>query len=82
VVIINWPLLVVVPLKIAPLLKVATPEILRLVNEPAAAVVPPIGVPLIVPPLIVALDEKKLLAVVVPFRETVPVPVLNVPDPD
>lgn len=42
---------------------------------------PPIGVLFMAPPLIVALDEAKVFAVVEPFKETVPVPVLNVPVP-
>jgi len=40
-----------------------------------------IVVPVIVPPEIAAEDEAKLLAVVGPFSETVPVPVENVPVP-
>jgi hypothetical protein len=58
------------------------PEEFKLVNDPVEAVVPPIGVPLIEPPVIVAPDEAKVFAVVAPFRETVPVPVENVPLPD
>jgi hypothetical protein len=52
------------------------------VNDPAAGVLPPIAMLLIVPPVRVAPDEAKVLAVVGPFRETVPVPVEKVPDPD
>jgi hypothetical protein len=58
------------------------PETPRVVNDPVDGVVPPIAILFIVPPVNVALDEEKLLAVVGPFNETAPVPVLNVPDPD
>jgi hypothetical protein len=57
------------------------PEAAKDVNEPLAAIVPPIGVLFMEPPVIVALDEAKVFAVVEPFKETVPVPVLNVPVP-
>ena len=42
-------------------------------NVPAAGVIPPITMLLIVPPVRVAPDEKKLLEVVTPFRLVVPV---------
>lgn len=61
---------------------VSFPETAKVVNEPVEAVVAPIGVPLIEPPVMVAPDEAKVFAVVAPFRETKPVPVANVPVPD
>jgi hypothetical protein len=60
---------------------VAFPEEASVVKDPLAALDPPIDVPLIVPPVIVAPDEAKVLAVVAPFKETVPVLVENVPVP-
>jgi hypothetical protein len=60
---------------------VALPVEASVVNDPAAGVLPPIAVLSIVPPVIVAPDEEKLFAVVGPFNETAPVPVLNVPVP-
>lgn len=60
---------------------VALPVDPSVVNDPDAGVLPPIAVLSIVPPVIVAPDEEKLFAVVGPFNETAPVPVLNVPVP-
>jgi hypothetical protein len=61
---------------------VSFPEAVRVVNDPVEAMVAPIGVLLIEPPVMVAPEEAKVFAVVDPFRETVPVPVENVPLPD
>ena len=61
---------------------VSFPDAASEVNAPVEGVVAPIGMLLSEPPVIVALDELKLLAVVAPFRETAPVPVPNVPVPD
>jgi hypothetical protein len=58
------------------------PEEFKLVNDPVEAMVAPIGVLLIEPPVMVAPDEANVFAVVAPFKETVPVPVENVPLPD
>jgi hypothetical protein len=60
---------------------VALPFEASVLNVPAAGVVPPIATLLIVPPVRVAPDEAKVFAVVGPFNETVPVPVLKVPVP-
>jgi hypothetical protein len=60
---------------------VALPFEASVLNVPAAGVIPPIAMLLIVPPVRVAPDEAKVLAVVGPFRETVPVPVEKVVAP-
>jgi hypothetical protein len=52
------------------------------VNAPVEGVVAPIAVPFTEPPVIAALLEVKLFAVVGPFRLTAPVPVPKVPVPD
>jgi hypothetical protein len=59
-----------VPLSVSPTM-VVVPVALRVVNAPVDSVVPPIDVPLIVPPVIVAEDEAKLLAVTRPVLSTV-----------
>jgi hypothetical protein len=76
------PLRVVVPVTPNVPPTVALPFDANVLNVPDAGVVPPIAILFIVPPVNVAPDEEKLFAVVGPFKETAPVPVLNVPDPD
>jgi hypothetical protein len=49
------------------------PETPRVVNDPVDGVLPPIAILFIVPPVRVALDEEKLLAVVAPLRVVAPV---------
>ena len=71
-----------VPLSVSPTM-VVVPVALRVVNAPVDSVFPPIDVPLIVPPVIVAEDEAKLLAVTRPVPKVtgrlVVVLMLNVP---
>ena len=67
------PLLVVGPVKVAPLANVAVPETFKFVNDPLEAVVAPMGVLSMAPPVIVAPEEAKVLAVVAPLKVVVPV---------
>ena len=59
-----------VPLLVAKLLSVTVELVARVVNAPDDLVLAPIAVPLILPPVIVALMEEKLLAVTAPARLT------------
>jgi hypothetical protein len=58
------------------------PVAVRFVNFPVDGVVAPMAMLSIEPPVSVAPDEANVFAVVAPFKETVPVPVANVPLPD
>ncbi len=81
--------MVIVPPAVLPMFVFAVPDVLMLVvpraasvvNAPVDAELAPTVTPLMLPPVMVAPLEAKVLAVVEPFKDTVPVPVENVVEP-